>query len=148
MKLQRLPQLNPKPQIFSADKGHQFAQMRDTESRVASAFDTFSEQLLELDNSDYDYNPNKGGVVVIDRYLDNGPDTGTKVSSASLAYNRETGEVESFKVVKDDLNSVSYEHKQYDEVRSSNPTFTAMVNGRETSFDMNPQTGAISGFYG
>lgn len=148
MKLQQLPRLNSKPQIFSADKAHLFGKAAETEERVNSAFDHYANQLLSLDNSDSDFNPNKGGVVVLNRFLDNGPDTATKVASASLAYNRETGEVESFKVIEDDLNSVSFHHEQYDEVRNSHPTFTSVVNGVVHSYEINPDTGTIAGFYG
>ncbi len=139
MKLQQFPQLDRRPALNNADQGLAFSKARRTEDRVQAYFGC-AQELLALDNTKQDYNPHEGGVVVVDAYLNS-----REVESASLAYNRETGQVESFKLIEDDLNSVSFEYRQYDEHRSSNPTFTATVDGVVDSFEMNPSTGRIVG---
>jgi hypothetical protein len=145
MQLNSFPQLS-RPELRSAESGQRHFKAEDTHNRVSSAFDSVGDGLAGLDGTEYDYNPNPGEVVVVNRYLDNGPDTAVKVQSAELNFNPETGEVDRFKMIKDDNNSVTFEHKDYDEYRSSNPTFESVVNGQVTSFDLNPHTGLVVQF--
>jgi len=146
MNLQSLPKLNSRPQLSSAKEGHKFAQASRTESLVSDAFANLGEQLASFDGSDIDFDREPGSVVVVDRSLDVGYDVGKKFSSAELKYDVESGKPTTFTAIKDDQNFVSFEYKQYDESRSSNPTFTSVVNGEKTEFDMNPNTGSITAF--
>ncbi len=148
MKLNSFPQMNPKPVLRSAEAAHEFTKAQGVEKSLNNAFSDYGQQLANLDNSDIDFNPEKGEVVVADRYLDNGPDTATQVSGAQLSFDPQTGDVDRFKVITDDQNSMTFEYKRYDESRSSNPTFTSVVNGQSVSYEINPNTGSITSFEG
>jgi len=140
--------MNRNPILRSAEEAHLFNKASNVENSLNRAFSDYGQQLAGMDNSDIDFNPDKGKVVIADRFLANGPDTATKVSSAQLNFDPVTGDVERLKVIKDDHNSVTFEYKRYDESRSSNPTFSSLVDGKSTSYEINPRTGSITDFRG
>lgn len=148
MQLQPLPTLKQKPTLRTAEAGVKHSKALDTHKAVSGTFDRVGGGLASLDGTDYDFNPDPGAVVVVDKFLSNGPDTGVKVQSAELRFDTETGEVDRFKMVKDDQNSVTFEHKRYDAMRSSNPTFESVKDGEAVSFDLNPSTGLVVQFEG
>lgn len=145
MQLQSLPTFK-RPELRNAEEGHRHAKAVDTHRAVSQAFDDVGPALADLDGTKYDYNPKQGEVVIVDRYLSNGPDTVVNVQAAELRFNQDTGKVDRFKLIKDDQNSVTYEHKRYDERVSSNPTFGVVQDGRQVTFDLNPQNGLIVQF--
>ena len=145
MKLQSLPNLK-RPDLYSAEKGQQHGQAMKTHQAVNRAYQDVAPELASLDGSEYDYNPNPGEVVVVDRYLSTGPDTAVKVQAAELNFDAATGEVDRFKVIKEDNSSVSYEHEIYDEYRSPNPSFEQVKGDDSVKFEMNPNTGLVVGF--
>jgi hypothetical protein len=144
MQLQNLPTFK-RPELRTAEAGLKHSKAVAVHSAVINAYDSVRVGLAELDGTDYDFNPNQGHVVVVDRFLDNGPDTAVKVQSAELKFDPDSGEVDRFKFIQDDENSVTYEHKQYDEWTSNNPTFEIVDGGKKVSFELNPNTGLIVG---
>jgi len=145
MRLQNLPALN-RPELYTAEAGLKHSKAVATHTAVTNAYDSVGVGLAKLDGTDYDFNPNQGQVLVVDRFLDNGPDTAVKVQSAELKFDLNSGKVDRFKLIQDEGTSVTYEHKQYDESTPTNPTFERVDGGKKVSFEINPNTGLIVGF--
>jgi len=146
MKLNQLPQLASKPNLRSAEGGLEFSEAKKVQAKVTDAFNASAAELAGLDNDVQDYNLTDGEVLSIDNYYSFGGDDSCAVQSAEIIFDKETGSVDKFKLIKPNGDSVSYEHVLDDEYRSSNPTFEVVENGQRTSYEMNPDSGSITAF--
>jgi hypothetical protein len=146
MRLQSLPTLK-RPQLHSAEEASRFLRSTDVLDTVTELYDRVAAGLGSLDNSEADYNPNPGQVVVVDQFLDGGPDTAVKVQTAELRFDPATGEVQRFMLMKPEGASFGFEYPLLDDgTNSSNPTFIACDDKQRTRFELNPASQAIVSF--
>lgn len=136
MKLKPLTTL-PNPVLNSAEEGQKYSRNRTAFEAVNGAFQRWGADLAQLDGSELDRNPRRGEVVVVDHYLSSDDGNPGMLQSAGIEFDPDSGQVHSFKLLKDESTAYVYEHKNRPDfgVRDSSATVIWIKDGKVTEFE-------------